>query len=144
MQVLIRFMLAPMTQAIFPCLALCITLVAGGAVAGPTVEEEPLAPCVQPQGEANADASAKPGLEWGVEIATSFSREEALDQFARVKQDHAGILGDYEPMVVESCDLHMGTKLQYSARIGMESREDAESLCSKLQADGGACIVQKN
>jgi hypothetical protein len=38
----------------------------------------------------------------------------------------------------------MGTKLQYSARIGMDSREDADALCTKLKADGGACIVQKN
>jgi hypothetical protein len=38
----------------------------------------------------------------------------------------------------------MGTKLQYSARIGMDSREDANALCAKLQAAGGACIVQKN
>jgi hypothetical protein len=38
----------------------------------------------------------------------------------------------------------MGTKLQYSARIGMDSREDADSLCARLQADGGACIVHKN
>jgi len=26
----------------------------------------------------------------------------------------------------------------------MDSREDADALCGKLQADGGACIVQKN
>jgi len=38
----------------------------------------------------------------------------------------------------------MGTDLQYSVRVGTDSREDADSLCAKLQADGGACIVQKN
>jgi hypothetical protein len=47
-------------------------------------------------------------------------------------------------MVVESCDLHLGTVLRYSARVGMDSREDADKLCTKLQAAGGACIVQKN
>ena len=47
-------------------------------------------------------------------------------------------------MVVESCDLHMGTDLQYSVRIGTDSRDAADSLCAKLQAAGGACIVQKN
>jgi len=26
----------------------------------------------------------------------------------------------------------------------MDSREDADALCGKLQAEGGACIVQKN
>jgi hypothetical protein len=135
-------MLAAMTQALGPGLILCAMLVAAPAFAAGPVEEGPLSPCVQP-GETSGDASP-PAYAWGVEIATSFSKQEALDEFARAKQDHAGIIGDYAPMVVESCDLHMGTKLQYSARIGMESREDADSLCAKLQADGGACIVQKN
>jgi hypothetical protein len=38
----------------------------------------------------------------------------------------------------------MGTRVQYSARIGAVSREDADALCAKLVASGGACIVQKN
>ena len=46
--------------------------------------------------------------------------------------------------MVETCDLHMGTSLQYSARIGTDSRDDADKLCAKLQTAGGACIVQKN
>jgi hypothetical protein len=126
-------------------LVLCLMLGAQQAFAGPTVEEGPLSPCAPPQTEASSGMpSAQPPYAWGVEIATSFSKQEALDQFARIKQDHANLLGSYDPMVVETCDLHMGTKLQYSARIGMDSREDADSLCARLQADGGACIVQKN
>jgi hypothetical protein len=116
----------------------------GSALAGPTVDEGPLAPCSQPPGGTSADSQVQPAYAWGVEIATSFSKQEALDQFAKVKQDHADLLGSYDPMVVESCDLHMGTDLQYSVRIGMNSRDDADKLCAKLQAAGGACIVQKN
>jgi hypothetical protein len=29
-------------------------------------------------------------------------------------------------------------------QIGADSRDDAAKLCAKLQAAGGACIVQKN
>jgi len=61
-----------------------------------------------------------------------------------VKQDHADILGSYDRILIEQCDLHMGTRVQYSARIGAASREDADALCAKLMASGGACIVQKN
>lgn len=126
-------------------LGLCMILAAGVVHAGPVVEEGPLSPCVHPQEEAGSDSSsAPPASAWGVEIATSFSKQDALDQFARVKRDHADILGAYEPMMVETCDLHMGTAPLYSARIGMESREYGDRLCAKLQADGGACIVQKN
>jgi hypothetical protein len=128
-----------------PLLGLCVMLGAAPALAGPQVEQPgPLSPCVQPQGEASGAPSDQPAQAWGVEIATSFSKDEALAQFDRVKQDHSDILGNYQPMVVETCDLHMGTKLQYSARIGMDSREDANALCAKLQAAGAACIVQKN
>jgi hypothetical protein len=126
-------------------LVLCLMLAAQQVFAGPTVEESPLSPCALPQGQAGGDSSqAQPAPTWGVEIATSFSKEDALAQFARVKQDHDDILGSYAPTVVESCNLHMGTKLQYSARISLDSREDADALCTKLRADGGACIVQKN
>jgi len=71
------------------------------------------------------------------------SKEEALAEFSRVKQDHADILGSYDPIIVTQCDLHLDTKLQYSARIGAARREDADALCAKLRASG-ACIVQKN
>jgi SPOR domain len=118
-----------------------LMLAAGPAAAGPTVEEGPLSPCAQPPGEAS---TAQPAQAWGVEIATSFAKQEALDQFASVKQSYANLLGSYDPMVVETCDLHLGTDPQYSVRIGTDSREDADSLCAKLQAAGGACIVRKN
>ena len=137
-------MLLPMRYAPLLTISLLALLTAGPALAGPTVEEGPLAPCSQPQGGASGDSSVQAAYAWGVEIATSFSKQEALDQFAQAKQTYADLLGSYDPMVVESCDLHMGTDLQYSVRIGMDSRDAADNLCAKLQAAGGACIVQKN
>jgi len=127
-------------------LIFCLVLAAEPAYAGPPVEQEgPLSPCAPPQAQPGSGTPpAQPANVWGVEIATSFSKQDALDQFTRIQQDHADLLSAYQPIVVEACDLHMGTKLQYSARIGMDSREDADALCGKLQADGGACIVQKN
>jgi hypothetical protein len=139
-----RAMLRGMRYAPLLAISLLALLAAEPVLAGPTVEEGPLAPCSQPQGGTSADSQVQSAYAWGVEIATSFSKQEALDQFAQVKQDHADLLGSYDPMVVESCDLHMGTALQYSVRIGMDSRDDADKLCAKLQAAGGACIVQKN
>ena len=106
-------------------LGLCLILAAGPAFGGAAVEQEgQLTPCVETPGGASGGAAAQP---WGIEIATAFSKEEAL-----------------EPILIEQCDLHMGTKVQYSARIGAASQEDADALCAKLMANGGACIVQKN
>ena len=126
-------------------LTLWLMLTAGPAFGGATVGQEgPLSPCVQTPSGAAGGATDQTDQSWGVEIATAFSKEEALADFAQAKQDHAEILGSYEPNLIEQCDLHMGTKLQYSARIKMDTREDADALCAKLRAVGGACIVQKN
>src|SRR4029078_7390584 len=119
-------------------LSLCLTITAGPAFASTTIEQEgPLSPCVQTPDSASTDLSAAPSQPWGIQIATALSKEEALAEFSRVKQDHADILGSYDPIIVTQCDLHLGTKLQYSARIGAARREDA--LCAKLRASG-ACI----
>jgi hypothetical protein len=129
-----------------PLVVLCTFLCAARAFAAPAVEQEgPLSPCVPSQDEASGSSSTgQQAQAWGVEIAASFSKEEALNDFESAKKDYPEILGSYEPVMVVACDLHMGTSLRYSARIGMDSREDAEGLCAKLKAAGGACIVRKN
>jgi hypothetical protein len=125
---------------------LCLVFSLAPALAGPAVEDEgPLSPCVSPKTDLSSETPAdQSGPPWGVVIATDFSKDDALAQFDRIKQDQGNLLSAYQPIVVETCDLHMGTDPQYSVRIGFDSREDADKLCAKLQAAGGACIVQKN
>ena len=74
---------------------------------GAAIEQEgPLTPCVQaPRG--GAAAQAQP---WGIEIATAFSKKGALGEFGHVKQDHADILGSYDPILIEQCDLHVNIR----------------------------------
>jgi len=100
-------------------LSLCLTITAGPAFAGTTVEQEgPLSPCVQTPDSASTDSSAAPSQPWGIQIATALSKEEALAEFSRVKQDHADILGSYDPIIVAQCDLHFG----YEAAIFSQDR----------------------
>ena len=122
-------------------IVLLILLGAPSAHAQATTAEGPLSPC-EPSQAASSAQVGQPA--WGVEMAGAFSKDEALSEFDKVKQDHSDLLGSYAPIVVESCDLHLGTALRNSARIGMESRDAADALCAKLQQAGGACIVQKN
>ena len=57
--------------------------------AGPAVEQEgPLGPCVEGGAGSTAPANASAPA-WGVEIATSFNKQEALDDFARVQQQYS-------------------------------------------------------
>jgi hypothetical protein len=123
--------------------ALGLMLTAVPAFGEPQVEQEgPLSPCVE--GSSSDAGSDQSKDHWGVEIASSFSKQETLDAFAKAKDEYSGILGDYSPTIVEVCDLSMGTDLRYSARVGLDDRDAADKLCAKLQAAGGACIVLKN
>ena len=122
-------------------LILLLIVVARPGAHAQATTEGPLSPCEPSQAESSAPAG-QPA--WGIEIASAFSKDQALSEFDKVRQDHSDLLGSYAPIVVESCDLHMGTALRYSARIGVDSRNAADALCAKLQQAGGACLVQKN
>jgi transglycosylase-like protein with SLT domain/sporulation related protein len=81
---------------------------------------------------------------WGVQVSTSFSKDNALAQFGRLKRRYQDLLGDREPFVLPERNLSRGRRYLYMVQIGADSRDDAAKLCAQLRSDGGACIVQKN
>jgi hypothetical protein len=121
----------------------CVVLAAGPAAAEPMEAGDPLGPCmkgnVPPEG-----ATLPTGSGWAVEVASSFEKEESLDDFSKAQKAYSNILGDLSPTLVAVCDLSMGTDLRYSARVVFDQRDAADKLCNKLQAAGGACVVIKN
>ena len=123
--------------AIVTCMLLAASPVAAEE---PAAEQEgPLSPCVQ-----GTDKAPKASDSWAVEIATAFSEDQALTRFNQMQKDHSDVLGDYQPVVIEQCDLSLGRAASYSARIVMDDEKAARDLCDKLQKDGGACLVQKD
>ena len=124
------------------CLAaFCAVFAASPALAEPVETGNPLAPCLK--GQKPPEDLVPSATGWSVEIASSFSKQDALDAFTQAKKDYSDILGDYSATVVAVCDLSMGTDLRYSARVVLDKRDAADQLCNKLNAAGGACIVQK-
>jgi hypothetical protein len=81
---------------------------------------------------------------WGVHVSTAFSKAKALAWFARLKQQHVSVLADAEPLVMPERNLSRGWRYLYMVEIGAESRDEADALCKRLRASGGACVVQKN
>jgi hypothetical protein len=81
---------------------------------------------------------------WGVHVSTAFSKAKALGWFARLKQQHASVLADAEPFVMPERNLSRGRHYLYMVEIGADTRDDADALCKRLRANGGACVVQKN
>jgi hypothetical protein len=81
---------------------------------------------------------------WGVQLATDFSRGKVAGMFGALKQRHAKLLADLQPMYVAERNLSRGRRSMVALRVGTDSRADALKLCQRLRADGGICTVQKN
>jgi hypothetical protein len=78
---------------------------------------------------------------WGVQLAGSFSEGDVLARFERVRRRYEAVLGDALPLVVPGRLTDAST---YVVRIAAKSRAEADALCARLRAAGGACIVLSN
>ena len=81
---------------------------------------------------------------WGVLLAQNFSQGVVIRRFERVQASYPKLLGNEKLMLLMARNPNFGPRLRHFAMIGRDSRADADALCAKLQAAGGACIVRKN
>lgn len=81
---------------------------------------------------------------WGVLLAQNFSQGVVIRRFERVQAAYPKVLGSEQLMLLMARNANFGPRLRHFAMIGRDNRADAEVLCEKLQAVGGACIVRKN
>jgi hypothetical protein len=81
---------------------------------------------------------------WGVVVSGGFSESRALEAFRRIRNRYGSLLNDEKPLVMRKKNLSMGTRRLVQVQIGRESRADAEQLCARITAAGGACMVEKN
>ena len=49
-----------------------------------------------------------------------------------------------KPLIQRERNRAFGNRLRYTARIGRETRREAEAVCGEIRKGGGACIVFKN
>jgi hypothetical protein len=87
-----------------------------------------------------AGVLAKP---WGVELAAGFSRAHVLALYARLMKTLSGVIGGQEPIVTSTLLRSRGTRPFFQARIGTESRSEANRLCGDIRKAGAACIVRR-
>jgi soluble lytic murein transglycosylase-like protein len=81
---------------------------------------------------------------WGVQLAAGFSRAKALAAFSLAERRFAGVLGGADAMILRSTFRSRGTRAFYQVRAGQPTRQEAERLCGRLRAVGGACLVLRN
>jgi cell division septation protein DedD len=118
--------------------------VAGPAPAGGTL------PQTAPQKVASAQpmalaAAAEPAASTGaggfaVQLGVRTTEAEAQKAYNQFQQKYADLGG--QPALIRKAEVNGSTV--YRVRVGPMSRDDASSLCSKLQGDGAQCYVAKN
>jgi hypothetical protein len=77
---------------------------------------------------------------FSVQIGVRPSESEARAAFAQMQQKYAALGG--QPALIRKAEVNGNTL--YRVRVGPLSKEDASSLCAKLQGSGGQCFVTKN
>jgi Transglycosylase SLT domain/SPOR domain len=84
---------------------------------------------------------SKSEVVWAVQLIGDASETNALAAYYQLQKRYPSILGAYQPLVIQN---HGKSASWYRVRIGTNTRESAERLCSSLRAAGGSCLVQRN
>jgi hypothetical protein len=88
--------------------------------------------------------SARPSTtveSWGVQVAGSFSLQQAESMFERVREAIPDLLQDREPSIIMSPLGNRGPRSLYRIRIQFMSRADATKLCDMIRDHGQSCVV---
>jgi hypothetical protein len=81
---------------------------------------------------------------WGVQLAAGFSRNRALNSYARLAKRYNAVLDGHDPSILQSVLRSRGTRLFYQVRLGAATRAEANALCGRIKRAGGPCIVLRN
>src|SRR5262245_22284110 len=105
-------------------------------------------PCVETtklavkRAPAAPSAPPAPRAAGAVQLIGDRLESNALSQYAQLQRKYQAILGGRKPLLVRTI---MGNAaIWHRIRIAAETREVAETLCSRLRAAGGICLVQSN
>jgi hypothetical protein len=91
-----------------------------------------------------AGMSSAPWAPWGVQVAGGFSRARALASYTALQKRYASVLADKAPLVMSSQIRSRGRAPLYQVRVPAQTQKEADGLCARLHAAGGACVVFKN
>ena len=81
---------------------------------------------------------------WGVQLAGNFSKTLALASYDRNRTRYASALGEVQPMIIGTRLRSRGARTYYRVRIPAGTRPEANGLCGRIHAAGGACVVLRS
>jgi hypothetical protein len=79
---------------------------------------------------------------WGVQVAGHWSAAKARSLYATLQRKFSALMGARDPMLVTVRGRGMASRT--AARVPMQSRDEAEVFCDRLQSAGGSCVVMKS
>jgi hypothetical protein len=81
------------------------------------------------------------GATWGVQLSGSFSEDQALATYERVRRMLPEVVPMGAPVIVTTPYGNRGPSRFYRARVGAGSRAEADALCGMIREAGGSCAV---
>lgn len=81
---------------------------------------------------------------WGAQLAGHFQKPVAIRLFLSAVRSLPEPLNKEKPLIRKERNRAFGTRLRYTARIGRQTRQEAEAVCLEVRRSGGACIVFRN
>jgi hypothetical protein len=85
-----------------------------------------------------------PESSWVVQLIGDDLEAVAVSRFRQLQNKHKAILGIYKPLIVNTTLTPGAPPIWTRVRVGLNSREAAESLCAQLESAGERCVVQRN
>jgi hypothetical protein len=81
---------------------------------------------------------------WGAQLTSNWSESLAWATYRSLQKQYASLIGDREPIVLRARLPGMGAAARTIIRIADDNRAPLDTLCAKLIAAGGACVVLRN
>ncbi|MDR9774434.1 lytic transglycosylase domain-containing protein [Rhizobium hidalgonense] len=81
---------------------------------------------------------------WGVQLAANANVAVARRMFVDAVQDLPAPLNAEQPLILRQRDRSFGFRPRYAARIGRQTRVEADNLCNQIRKHGGTCLVFRN
>jgi hypothetical protein len=92
--------------------------------------------------EPQLPSPARPG--WVAQLIGDSSETAALSRFHQMQGRLQSALGGYEPAILRTTVKPGAAPIWVRVRIEFDTRQGAETLCSKLEAAREPCLVQRN
>jgi hypothetical protein len=92
--------------------------------------------------EPQPPSPARPG--WVAQLIGDSSETAALSRFHQIQGKLRSVLAGYEPTILRTTIKPGEAPVWVRVRIEFDTRQAADSLCTKLEAVGEPCLVQRN